>query len=1206
MSRPDMDTNSNIIRLLTSVSATLTSNGDINNIINTVLLQLREYANAALIELWVLNPEKELLIRQDASFEKSNRKIADFLAARNTAGYSFDALTESVCRVSYDYILISETTTVQSFRSDIAMASGLNTNLVYPLLHKDNLLGVLIVHNDLHFESVDNLLTVIKPIAHHLTTTIVLNKVNIKLEEVLKPPEELVLNNVVSSLDDVVFEYDKEGNFKNLWCNNDSVLQLMPKEYVGKSMTDAYHALPELTGAFIQDFENAISNNEVCYRDFSLSIKEETRWFNSKITPLLSDSIPRGFSQRITDITDQKKVDLAINEKNLELRSAHRELKEIIENTSEIIFKLNQDDSIIFVSPEFERSLGFPGSEMVGTHIQNLIHPDDRKRFKNELIDARKNGKSTSHSIFRAVDRSGIDRWFNISAKFVRTSQSESFIGIVFAQDVTDLKLAMDSLSASEERYRSIVNALGEGIVIHDNKGIIIGCNQSAERIFDLPKGGALGDSISKSTLNAIKENGSPFPVFEFPAFITLRTGVPVKDVVMGIYKRNGDLVWIKLNTEPVYYSQDKKYPDGVVASMIDITEKKKSEQILSNHSRQLQEYSERISGILDSITDGFIAVDGKLEITLWNKVIERLTGISAGYAVGKSIKDLKSFIFDSQVYENYNQAIKYRATVNFEYYVPDLQNWYESSVYPFGDGLFIYFRDISTRKQQENLLDLEKRVLEYNATHVDALKATVDYFLEGLENIFKGMLCSVLVLDEDGKTMHHLSAPKLPKSYTDQINGVAIGPNVGSCGTAMFTKKSVIVSDISTDPLWANYRELAASHNLRACWSFPIKNVQNEVLATIAVYYQQPASPTIFQLGIINRVESLLKVIIENKKADYKIRLSNERYLLAIKATNDAIWDYDLFSNTIFHGDGYTNIFGYRAGRTTEPMKDWSSKIHPNDRERVLFGFSQFLSAADHKHWVYDRGFLIYNQQGKVARIVGSMQDITEKKQLEKQLLKQELDKHKLVAQAVVDAQEKERAEIGKELHDNVNQILSTAKLYLELARSDEPERLSLIKRSIDNIHNAINEIRTISRSLVPPSIGDLGILESIQDLIENVRATKKLHVEFYYSEGIEMLINEKQQLMLFRIIQEQVNNVLKHSEASNLIIELMIDGPIVDLTISDNGKGFEKDNIKMKRGVGLNNIASRTELFNGEVNLITAPGKGCTLNIHIPIINS
>jgi signal transduction histidine kinase len=138
----------------------------------------------------------------------------------------------------------------------------------------------------------------------------------------------------------------------------------------------------------------------------------------------------------------------------------------------------------------------------------------------------------------------------------------------------------------------------------------------------------------------------------------------------------------------------------------------------------------------------------------------------------------------------------------------------------------------------------------------------------------------------------------------------------------------------------------------------------------------------------------------------------------------------------------------------------------------------------------------------------------------------------------------------------------------------------------------------------LVPPSIGDLGIVESIRDLMESVKATRKLHVEFYYSDGIEAIINEKQQLMLFRIIQEQVNNVLKHAEATNLIIELMVEGSIVDLTISDNGKGFDKSN-KLKRGVGLTNIASRTELFNGTVNLITAPGKGCTLNIHIPIIN-
>ncbi|MET0300072.1 MAG: PAS domain S-box protein, partial [Flavitalea sp.] len=1042
-----------------------------------------------------------------------------------------------------------------------------------------------------------------------------------RVEEKLTSKTE-ELNNVVSSLDDVVFEYDQDGNFKKLWCNNESILQLMPPDYVGKSMHEAYQSLPELTGNFIHDFESAIANNEIFYRDFSLSFGNEIYWLNSKITPMFhADGSARGFSQRITDISEKKKVEIAISEKNFELKSAHRELREIIENTSEIIFKLDLDDTIIFVSPEFERSIGFPGSEVVGTHISKIVHPDDRERFENELMLARSTGKSTTHNIFRAMNRNGSDRWFNTSAKFVRDTNGESFIGIVFAQDITDLKVTMDSLSASEERYRSVVNALGEGVIMHDDQGGVIACNKAAEFIFDLDENESITDNLRRVNVDVIHENGERFRMDDFPATITLATGMPVKDVVMGIRKRNGERTWLSLNTEPVYYTSDDGPPDAVVTSLYDITSKKLAEENLEQNRQKVLEYSKRITAILDSITDAFIAVDNNFRITLWNKVIENITGISGTYAVGRKLGELQSYLLNLLVYDNCQKSMQQQNTANFEVFVSELAKWFEINMYPTGEGLFINFRDITMRKQQETLLALEKGVLEYNATPVASLKSTVDYFIEGLEHIFPGMYCSVLTLDEDGRTMRHLSAPSLPKEYTDQINGLPIGPSIGTCGTAMYTKTRVIVTDIRTDYLWANYRDLAAKFNLVSCWSFPIKNAENEVLATIAAYFPQPKVPSDYQLAMFDRVQNLLKVIIENKRADSRIRMSNERYLLATRATNDAIWDYDLFSNTIVHGDAYASIFGYKSGKKNDPDGNWVPKIHPDDRERTVKSFDEFVKGNTNNNWeaeyryqradgeyviVNDRGFLIYNQQGKIARVVGSMQDVTEKKQLERQILKTELDKQKLVAQAVVDAQEKERAEIGKELHDNVNQILSTAKLYLELARSDENERLKLISRSGDNIVNAINEIRAISRSLVPPSIGDLGIIVSIQDLIENVRATKKLHIEFYYTEGIETMINEKLQLMLFRIIQEQTNNTLKHAEATNLIIELMIDNSIVDLTISDNGKGFDKNTMKNKRGgVGLTNIASRTELFNGEVNIITSPGKGCTLNIHIPITN-
>ena len=262
-----------------------------------------------------------------------------------------------------------------------------------------------------------------------------------------------------------------------------------------------------------------------------------------------------------------------------------------------------------------------------------------------------------------------------------------------------------------------------------------------------------------------------------------------------------------------------------------------------------------------------------------------------------------------------------------------------------------------------------------------------------------------------------------------------------------------------------------------------------------------------------------------------------------------------------------------------------------------------RFRDAQGNYRIVQDRGFLVYNQHGEVTRMVGSVQDITDMWVLQQQLLSQELEKQKLVAQAVVEAQEKERGDIGKELHDNVNQILSTARLYLELARTEESQRFTLIERSSATILSAINEIRSISRSLVPGSIIDLGIIESVNDLVENIRFTQQLNVYFNYDDAVENRLIRQQKLMLFRIIQEQVNNVLKHSKAQNLDLELGISQKSVWLEIIDDGIGFDKNNIKNKKGVGLSNITSRAELFNGTVRIDSSPGNGCKLRVEVPI---
>ena len=122
----------------------------------------------------------------------------------------------------------------------------------------------------------------------------------------------------------------------------------------------------------------------------------------------------------------------------------------------------------------------------------------------------------------------------------------------------------------------------------------------------------------------------------------------------------------------------------------------------------------------------------------------------------------------------------------------------------------------------------------------------------ETIEKQSSGLLCSILLLDPDRKTLRHAAAPSLPQSYVEAIDGVAIGPNVGSCGTAAFRGEAVFSSDIACDPLWTQYRELALSHGLRACWSTPIMSRDGTVLGTFAMYYREPRSPSTEDLQVI------------------------------------------------------------------------------------------------------------------------------------------------------------------------------------------------------------------------------------------------------------------------------------------------------------------------------------------------------------------
>ncbi len=217
------------------------------------------------------------------------------------------------------------------------------------------------------------------------------------------------------------------------------------------------------------------------------------------------------------------------------------------------------------------------------------------------------------------------------------------------------------------------------------------------------------------------------------------------------------------------------------------------------------------------------------------------------------------------------------------------------------------------------------------------------------------------------------------------------------------------------------------------------------------------------------------------------------------------------------------------------------------------------------------------------------------------KHMLDEKLSHQKMLVAAVIEGQEKERRNIGAELHDNINPMLATSKLYLGAARDNELERMQMIKTSSEIIDASINEIRKLSHSLVGPPSNDFLLQESLKELVTTVEVGASFKIIFASNKFDESQLSEGKKLILYRIVQEQLNNVLKYARAENVLVSIVEKQNQLLLSIKDNGVGF--DSKQKTKGIGLRNIETRLELVNGTMFLKTSPGNGCEMLVSVPV---
>jgi len=347
------------------------------------------------------------------------------------------------------------------------------------------------------------------------------------------------------------------------------------------------------------------------------------------------------------------------------------------------------------------------------------------------------------------------------------------------------------------------------------------------------------------------------------------------------------------------------------------------------------------------------------------------------------------------------------------------------------------------------------------------------------------------------------------------------------------------------------------------------------------------------------------------------RLKILTELYKFVTEITNDCLWEWDLKSKEIFWIDGgHKRVFGYQIENALIPQSFWESRLHPDDKERVIQRLNNIISEGSVCEWVdeyrfqrsdgsytyvNDRGHIIYDADKTAARMIGATKDITEKVLLENQLMEERQSGQRKITAAIFLAQEKEREEVGKELHDNLNQNLAIAKLYTQMAITDKSKKETYLEKSCGLIENVIQEIRRISKKLVIPNTEIIGLFENIKNLVHDLEMIHSLKIKFQHSVIKEEEMDEKLQVTIFRILQEQVNNILKHAGASLATVQLMKHTNNVILNISDNGKGC--DLLKEKNGIGIMNIRSRTELYNGKVEIISSPGEGFEMKVEIPL---
>jgi len=736
-----------------------------------------------------------------------------------------------------------------------------------------------------------------------------------------------------------------------------------------------------------------------------------------------------------------------------------------------------------------------------------------------------------------------------------------------------------DDQRRDELFYQNLIAHSLDGVIVTDENGVIRFASPSVTEIL----GYETEETIGKATFDYAHPEDRALTIAAFRDEIA-RT--PKRQFIrVRLQKKSGEWLWCIVRGHNLLQNP---YVSGVIVYFYDDTPRKKIEDALIESERRFRNQAT----ILQNATDVIVTTDANLVISSWNKVCEELSGISAEEAVGKFYRDIIPLDFSpftrEQVAEQVFSIWVWRGEVSFtakngekKYLLQTISLLQDDD--GKGVGILGVGKDITERKKIE--AKLKESELFYR-------------------NMISHSLDGIIMVNTAGEiTYCGPSVTKISGYEPQQLLGHNLFEFVHPDDLEP-AKASFILELNKQSTLYYIFLRLRHSDGGWRWCSVRAHNLMNTPgINSMVIYFTEETKRKLIEdrlreseerfRHMINNLK--LGVILQNEKSETLV--CNQAALDLLGLTENQLLGKISFDPdwNIIHEDG-TEFPGHThpvpvAIQTKKSVADVVMGVYrPSKEDRV---------------WLLVNAEPILGSDNNIINVICSFTDITEQRRLSQQLIDLEIQKQKQLMQATIDGQERERKEIGRELHDNISQHTTTTRLYLEVARDKATgEVLDLISHAHRGLLNTVNEMRKLSQSLVPPSLSDIGLVESIEDLCSPLKSTHAFTISFRHYPFNESLLPDNMKLMLFRIIQEQVNNIIRHAHADTILITLQTSADQVKLSVTDNGRGFNPSSVK--KGLGFANISNRADLFGGTLKIESSPGKGCSIRLLIPLPKS